>query len=164
MGAFGLRIGLRHIRAFFGLAVIRRPVAVVDIARRIDPHHARPPSRCLRHCSCLRRRGGFCRGCRSRSRSRSWRWGRSLRRWRRCSRRRRSCGWSLRRCRRSLRIPLLHPLVSPTSPLFAGGGRISSILALSGRPCWCLSHGYLRCQKAHRNRHQTNRYLHKRSR
>ena len=46
--AFGLCIGLRHIRSLLGLAVVRRPVAVIDIAVRIHPHQARTAARSLR--------------------------------------------------------------------------------------------------------------------
>jgi hypothetical protein len=157
MGALGLRIGLRHIRAFLGLAVVVRPIAVVDVARSIHPNHAGSAARRLRHRRSLRSRRRLRRRSRSsRGGSRSRNLG-SNRRW--CwSRRRRWCRrWSCR----SSRIPLLHTLVPTASPLFAGGRRVGSILALSGRSCRCLSHRNLRSQKSSRNRHQTNRCLHR---
>jgi len=155
MGALGLRIGLRHIRAFLGLAVVVRPVAMIDIARSIHPHQARTAACRLRHRRrlrsgrSLRRRSRSSRRSRSRNLRSSWRWRGS-----------RSSRWSCRsRC-----IPLLHTLVPAASPLFAGRRRISSILTLSGRSCRCprrcLSHRNLRCQNPRRNRHQTNRCLH----
>jgi hypothetical protein len=140
---------------------------VVDVARRIDPHQARTASCRLRHRRSLRRRR---RGLRRRSRHRTRSWSCHLRRWRSWRCHRTWCNYRGRRCRSLCRswsfrrIPLLHALVSPAGPLFAGGRRISSILALSGRSRRCLSHRNLRRQKSRRNRHQTNRYLHKRSR
>ena len=162
MSALGLGIGLGHIRPFLGFAVVVRPVAVVDVARRIDPNQARTASRRLRHCSSLRRRGRLRRWSWSRSSRRSRGW--SLCYWRWSRRRGRGCCRSLRLCRRSRRVPLLHALMPPTCPLFAGGCRIRSILALTGRACRCLRRHHLRGKKPRRHRHQTNRYLHKRSR
>jgi hypothetical protein len=180
MSALSLRIGLGHIRAFLGLAVVVRPIAVVNVARRIDPHQTRTASSRLGHRRSFRRRRSLCgrrrwscRGRRCSWRSRS---GGSLGS-SRCSRRSRSCrslgcsrcSWRGRslgssRCGRSLCIPLLHALMSPASPLFAGGSRISSILALSCRSGRRLSHRRLNRQKPRRNRHQTNHCPHKSSR
>jgi len=168
MGPFGLRIGLGHIRPFLRLAVISRPIAVVDVARRIHPHQTRSASRRLRHRRSLRSWRRLSRRSRSSRCSRSWS-GRRLR-----SRSRR-CSWSCsgRRlrsslCRRSRRIPLLHTLVPTASPLFAGSRRVSPVFTLTGRSgrCSgrCLSHRYLCRQKPRRNRHKTNRYLHMHSR
>jgi len=167
MRPFGLRICLGHIRPGLGLAVISRSIAVVDLAIGVHPYHAWTATRCLRHRRSFLRRRLF--GGRGRRRSRTW--SRHLRRcssWRchRTRRRYRDCRRSLRRCRSLRRVPLLHALVSVASPLFAGGSRISSILALSGRSRRRLSHRYLRHQKPHCNRHPANccRYLHKLSR
>jgi hypothetical protein len=159
MRAFGLRISLGHVRPFLGLTVISRPIAVVDVARRIHPYQARTASRRLRHRRGLRRWGGLRRWRRSRSRCRGWGRSRSSLR-----RRRRSRGWSLCRRRSTRRIPLLHTLMSPASPLFAGGSRIRPIFTLSSRSGGCLSHRHLRRQKPCRNRHQPSHRLHKRSR
>jgi hypothetical protein len=167
MSAFSLRICLGHIRPSLGLAVIVRPVTVIDIARGIDPYQPWTATRCLSHRRGLRRR----RRLRGRSRHRTRSWTCHLRRCRSrrrhgtgCSRRRRGCRGSLRRRRSFCRIPLLHALVSPASPLFARGSRISSILALSGRARRRLSHRYLRRQEPGCNCHPTNRCPHKRSR
>jgi hypothetical protein len=155
MSPFGLGIGLGHIRAFLRLAVVVRPITVVDVARSIHPNHPRTATRRLRHRRGLRSRRSLCRRSRSRRRRRGGR-SRNLRSSRSSSRRGRS-----RRSSGSSRIPLLHTLVPTASPLFAGGRRISSILALSGRSCRCLSHRNMRSQKSSRNRHQTNRCLHR---
>jgi hypothetical protein len=154
MGALGLRIGLRHIRAFLGLAVVVRSIAVVDVARSIHPNHARSAARRLRHRRSLRSRRRLRRRSRSSRRggSRSRNLG-SNRRWR----------WSRRWSYRSRRIPLLHALVPTAGPLFAGSRRISSVFTLTGSSGRCLSHRNLRAQKPHRNRHQMNRCLHKHS-
>jgi hypothetical protein len=232
MRALGLGVGLRHIRAFLGLAVVARPGAVIDVARSIHPHQTRTAARSLRHCRSLRRRRRWLRGrCRNRTRS----WSCHLRRcssWRRhrtwCSHRgRSSCRssrssrsrripllyalvptassalargpcisavvaktrgvrrlwprrgrWrsrSFRSCRSSSRsscssgssrcrsIPVLHPLMSVAGPLFAGGRRISPILALTCRTRRRLSHRNLPGVKSNRNRQQTNRCLHRSS-
>jgi hypothetical protein len=162
MGALGLGISLGHIRAFLGLAVVVRPITVVDVARSIHPHQARSAASRLRHRRSLRRGGSLRRRSRSSRRRRGGR-SRNLRSSRSSSSRsrsRRSRG-SSRRSRGSSRIPLLHPLVPTASALFAGSRRISSILALSGRSRRCLSHRNMRSQKSSRNRHQTNRCLHK---
>jgi hypothetical protein len=151
MSPFGLRIGLRHIRAFLRLPVVVRPITVVDVARSIHPHQARSAACRLRHRRGLRRGGSLRRRSRSRRRRRGGR-SRNLR----SSSRGRS-----RRSRGSSRIPLLHTLVPTASPLFAGSRRVGSILALSGRSGRCLSHRDMRSQKSSRNRHQTNRCLHK---
>jgi hypothetical protein len=158
MTAFGLRIGLGHIRSCLGRTVVFAPVAVIDVARRIQPYQTRTTAR-RDSLSRLRRRGGLRRRCRrsrrssshrSRGRSRSLR-SRRCRRWR--------CRSRGRRSRRS--IPLLHTLVSTASPLFAGSRRIGSILTLTSGSrrgsCRCLSHCNIRRQKPRRNRHQTNR-------
>ena len=167
MRPLGLCIGLTHIRPSLGLAVVSRSIAVVDVAIGINPYHAWTATRCLGHRGSLRRR----RRLRGRSRHGSWSWschlwrcrsGRCNGTW--CNHRGRSCRGSLRRCRSFGRIPLLHALMSPASPLFTGGSRISSILALSGRSRRRLSHRYLRRQKPGCNRHPTNRCPHKRSR
>jgi hypothetical protein len=167
MRPLGLCIGLTHIRPSLGLAVVSRSIAVVDVAIGINPYHARPAARRLRRCRGLSRR----RRLRGRSRHRTRSWSRHLRRCRSgrchgtwCNHRGRSCRGSLRCCRSFGRIPLLHALMSPASPLFAGGSRISSILALSGRSHRRLGHRDLRRQKPRCNRHPTNRCLHKRSR
>lgn len=154
MGPFGLRIRLGHIRPFFRLTVVIRPIAVVDIARSIHPNQPRPPARRLRHRRSLRR------GRSLRSRSRSSRRSRSRSRNLRSSRRRRSRSrrrWS----GRSRRIPLLHPLMSTASPLFARSRRVSPIFTLTGSSGRRLRQRHLRRQKPRRHRHQTNRCLHK---
>ncbi len=166
MSALGLRIGLRHIRSLLRFAVICRPVAVIHVAVRIHPHLPRTAACCLRRsCGLRRRRCLRRRGC-----NRSGSWSRHLRRcgsWRRhrAWRRSRDGRRSLRpRCRSLGRIPLLHALMSVASPLFAGGSRISSILALSCGSGRRLSHRRLHRQKPRGYRHQTNRCPHKRSR
>jgi hypothetical protein len=140
---------------------------VIDVALGVDPYHAWTATRCLRRRRGLRRRRLFRGRSRYRTRSGSRHLPRCRRSWRchgtRCSHRRRGCRRSLRRRRSFGRIPLLHPLVSPASPLLAGGGRIRSILALSGRSRRRLSHRHLRRQKPRRYRHPTNPCLHKRS-
>jgi hypothetical protein len=167
MRPFGLCIGLTHIRPSLGLSVISRSIAVVDVAIGINPYHAWTATRCLRRCRGLSRRRRL-RG-RSRHGTRSWschlrgcRTGRCHGTW--CNHRGRRCRRSLRRRRSFGRVPLLHTLMPPASPLFAGGRRISSILALSGRSRRRLGHCYLRRQKPRCNRHPTNRCPHKRSR
>jgi hypothetical protein len=128
---------------------------MVDVARSIHPHQPRSATCRLRRRRSLGRRRGFPRRSRLRRSSRSSRRGRS-----RCRRRSRS-GRS-RACRSSRRcIPFLHPLVPAASPLFAGSRRISPILTLSGSPCRSLGNRNLRHQNPRRNRHQTNRCLHK---
>jgi hypothetical protein len=156
MSPFGLGIGLRHIRAFLRLAVVVRTITVVDVTRSIHPNHAWSAASRLRHRRSLRSRRSLRRRSRSRRRRRGGR-SRNLR----SSRHSSSSRGRSRRSRGSSRIPLLHTLVPTASPLFAGGRRISSILALSGRSCRCLSHRNMRSQKSSRNRHQTNRCLHK---
>jgi hypothetical protein len=140
---------------------------VIDLAIGVNPNHAWTATRCLRHCGSLRGRRRL--GRLGRRRSRRWsghlrgcRTGRCHGTW--CNHWGRSCRGSLRRCSSFGRIPLLHALMSPASPLFAGGSRISSILALSGRSRRRLSHRDLRRQKPRCNRHPTNRCLHTRSR
>jgi hypothetical protein len=167
MGPFSLSVCLGHIRPRLGLAVVVRPIAVVDVARRIHPHQARSAARRLRHRRSLRRRRRL-RG-RSRHRTRSWncnlwrcRSWRCHRTW--CSHRDGGCRRSLRRCCRSLRIPLLHALMATARPLFAGSRRVSPVFTLTGGSCGRLSHRNLPRQNPHRNRHQTNRYLHKKLR
>jgi hypothetical protein len=86
----------------------------------------------------------------------------------RCSRSgSRRCGGS-RRCRfggarrgsgRS-REPFLDTLMATARALFAGSGRVGSVLALSGRSSGRLRHGNLGCKKCGGNRHTTNRYPH----
>ncbi len=159
MAAFGLRIGLGHVRSGLGRAVVFAPVTVIDAARRIQPHQTRTTAR-RDSLSRLRRRGGLRRWSSSRSRSGRWSRGRGLRSSRRRSSRRggRSSGGRSR----SRSVPLLHTLVSVARPLFAGGRRVSPVFTLtcrSGRRR--LGHRNLRHQKPCRNRHQTNRCLHK---
>jgi len=161
MGAFGLRIGLRHIRSSLGLAVVVRTITVVDVARRIHPHQAWAATRRLRHRRGLRRRRSLRRWSRS-SRSCRRNRGRHLRR--RSSGRCNGSRWRRSGRRSSRRIPLLHTLMPAAGPLFAGSRRIGSIFALSGRSRRCLSHRNLRRQKTRCYRHQTNRCLHKNSR
>jgi hypothetical protein len=169
MRAFGLRIPFRHIRALFRLPVIIRSIAVVDVARRIHPYQPRTAPRSLRasrhllrwrhlpRCPARRSRSSWCsrRGssrCRSRS---SWSclsggsW---------CSRSRSSRGRG--------RIPLLHPLMASTRPLFTRGRRIGSVLAHPRRSRrWrCLGGRQLCTGQPCRNRHQTDCNLHKYSR
>jgi hypothetical protein len=167
MRPFGLRIGLTHIQSSLGLAVISGSIAVIDLAIGVNPNHAWTATRCLRHCGSLRGRRRLGRL----GRRRSWSWSGHLRGCRTgrchgtwCNHRGRRCRRSLRRRRSFGRIPLLHTLMPPASPLFAGGRRISSILALSGRSRRRLSHCYLRRQKPRCYRHPTNRCPHKRSR
>ncbi len=160
MGALGLCVGLGHICSRFGLAVVVRPIAVVDVARRIQPHETGSTTRRLRHRRGLCRGRGLRRWSSSRSRSGRWSRGRGLRSSRRRSSRRggRSSGGRSR----SRSVPLLHTLVSVARPLFAGGRRVSPVFTLtcrSGRRR--LGHRNLRHQKSCRNRHQTNRCLHK---
>jgi len=78
VGAFCLRIGLRHVRPRLGLAVVVGPIAVVHVTRRIDPYQPRTAAGCLGHCRSLGRRrslsgGGSLRSWSS-SWSRSWSW------------------------------------------------------------------------------------------
>jgi hypothetical protein len=146
---FRLRIRLGHIRSRLSLAVEVRPIAVVHIARRIHPHHARTTPCRLRSRRSTRRRGSL----------------RRLRGWSRCRSR---CRTSLRNRRnhRSSRnrscIPLLHPLVSAARALLIRSSRIRSILALSCRSCRRsrLCQRKLRAHQPQCNRHPTNCCLH----
>jgi hypothetical protein len=158
--ALGLRIGLGHISPSLGRAIVLAPVAVVHVAGGVQPYQARTTTRRRSLTRSLgRRRGGLCR--RSRRSSGGWGWSRSSGSSLRCR-----CGSSRSSGRsRSRRIPFLHALVSTARPLFAGSRRVSPVFTLtcrSGRRR--LGHRNLRHQKPCRNRHQTNRCLHKLSR
>lgn len=166
--AFGLRIGLGHIRSGLGRAVVFAPVAVIDVARRIQPHQTRTTTR-RDSLSRLRRRGSRrLRRCSSCCWSSGCRCGRCLgcSSWCLCSSRCRGlrCCSRSRRSGRSGRVPLLHTLMSMTRPLFAGGRRVSPIFTLTCRSGRRLGQPSLRYQKPCRNCHQTNRCLHKLSR
>jgi len=158
MGALGLRIRLRHVRPSLGLAIEVGPIAVVDIARRVHPHQARTAASRLWHRCCLGRRRGFRRLSRRRSRRRSGR---------RCGSRSSRCGlrsWSSSRSSSwclgswSRGIPLLHSLVSTTSPGFARRRRVRPILTKTGRSCrrCCLRYRKLRNQQTRRKHNKTN--------
>jgi hypothetical protein len=159
--ALGLCIGLGHISSSLGRAVVLAAIAVVHVAGGVQPYQARTTTRRRSLARCLgRRRGGLCRRGRRSSRGRRW-----------C--RSRSSGSSLRcRCSssrssgsgRSGRVPLLHTLVSTARPLFAGGRRVSPVFTLTCRSGRRLGQRNMRHQKPCRNRHQTNRCLHKLSR
>jgi hypothetical protein len=165
MRAFCLRIGLRHVRTCFGFAVVVRPIAVVDVARRIHPHHAGPASSCLGTRSSLGCRRRFSRRSSShRSRSRRHRrWSRSRLRSRRWSCRHRSRRSCLHRRRGSVSgIPLLHPLVSTARTCLLRGRRISPVFTLPGGTGWRgLRYCCLCNQKTCRKRNETNRFIHK---
>lgn len=152
--ALGLRIRLGHIRSSLGLAVEVRTIAVVHVARRVDPHQPGTAASSLRPRSSLRRRRRLRPWCRRRRHSRCRR-GSSLRR-------RRS---HIKTRRRRVRIPRPYPLMPAAGALFVRRRPIRSILAL---PCRLarrspLSYGKLRAQKPQCNRHKTNCHLHKSS-
>jgi len=156
MSPLGLRIRLRHIRSRLGLPIKVRPIAVVDVARRIHPYQTRPAARRLWSRRGLRRRRSL------RSRSRRCGCNRSGDR-RRSRRGCRSGRWSRRS--RSRRIPFLHTLVTPACTLLARCGRVGPILAKPGRSRRRrrLSHRNLRYQKPSHYGQQTNHSLHKTS-
>jgi hypothetical protein len=160
--AFGLRIGLRHVRPSLGLAVIVRPIAMVDVARRVHPHQTRSASSRLGPRRSLGRRRGLSRRCSSRSRRhRRWCSSRSrlrCRRWSRCR-----SSWSRRlRSRGSIRrIPLLHTLVSAARARLLRCRGIRPVLTLPGRASRGLSYRCLCHQQTSRKRNETNRFIHK---
>jgi hypothetical protein len=163
--ALGLRIGLGHVRPRLGLAIIVGPIAVVDVARGIDPYQTWTASSRLWHCRCLGRRRSLSSGGSFRrwswSRGRSWRRGGSyLSCCRRCRLRCSSGCWFTRRGRR--RIPLLHALVATARPRLACSRRIRPILTLSGRAGRRrrLSYRCLCNQQTCRHRKKTNRCFH----
>ncbi len=164
VGAFGLRVGLRHVRARLGLAVIVGSIAVVHITRRIDPYQTRATARRLGHCRSFGRRRSLRGGgsLRSWSRSRSCRSGGSCLSC--CSRCRLRCssGCRLTRRGRCSRIPLLHALVATARPRFACSRRIRPVLTLSGRAGRRrrLSYRCLCNQQTCRHRNKTNRCFH----
>ena len=151
--ALGFGVGFRHIGPSLGRAVVLTAIAVIDIARGIQPDQTRTTA--SRH-GPGSLRGGARRGRCGRRRSRS-----SRRRRSRLGRRRSSGRGRCRRCRSSRRIPLLHSLMPSTSTLFAGCRRVSPIFTLSCRSGWRLGRSHLYGKKTRRNCHPTNRCLHK---
>ncbi len=151
--ALGLSVGFRHIGPSLGRAVVLTAIAVIDIARGIQPDQTRTTA--SRH-GPGSLRGGARRGRCGRRRSRS-----SRRRRSRLGRRRSGGRRRCRSCRSSRRVPLLHSLMPSASTLFAGCRRVSPIFTLSCRPGRGLGRCHLHCKKPRCNCHPTNRCLHK---
>jgi len=157
MSALRLSIRLAHIRPSLGLAIKRRSIAVIDVARRIHPHQPRPTSRSSRlRCRYLRRTQPFT-GSRSRNRLRQDTGNRRRRRHRLrllSARRRRHRGWSSR-------VPGLHPLMPVTSPRLLSRRRVRPVLTDPVRPSrsslghLCTPKG-VRTQSQHPTQHQSN--------
>jgi hypothetical protein len=159
--AFGLRIGLRHVRPRLGLAIKVRPIAVVDVARRIHPHQTRTASSRLWPRSSCGRRGSLSRSgsLRSGSGSRS---SRSRGGYLSCRSRCRLSGRSRCRAGGVCGVPLLHALVSAARACFLRSRRVSPVLTLPGRASRRrrLSYGNLCNQQTCRHRNKTNRCFH----
>jgi hypothetical protein len=161
MASFALRVRLRHVRSRLGRSVVFASIAVIHIARRIQPNQSWTAARRRRLGRRLRRR---CSLSRSRSNCRRWLRRCSSGSW--CSSRCSSgsrCSRS-RLCRRSRRIPVLYPLMPTACPALSRARPISPVLTHPRSPSRStrrrLCHRNLHKSDARHYHHQANRGLH----